>query len=254
MLRHLLFAVFFAVGIIVSGQRMESAQPMGGLQAVERLIEQELRYPPAALEADIKGDVTVVVGVNSDGSVQAMQVWRPVSPECDAEALRILRMVRFQPSTATEDRGSADHYLVVSFDPAKYKRWLKARPAHNSAVFELPASDTLAVFIPRQLDVQVVPEIPKGTAGFGKFIADNMRYPDEAYRRSIDGVVKLQFVVEPSGSISNMVALEELGGGCTAEAMRLVYKAPFSPGVRKGERVRSVTEVSIRFTLPQQGR
>lgn len=254
MLRHLLFFVHLSIAITTFGQRLESVQPMGGLQAVDRLIEQELRYPAAALEAGIKGDVTVVVGVNSDGSVQAMQVWRPVCPECDAEALRILRMVRFQPSTATEERGSADHYMVVSFDPSKYKRWLKARPNHTSAVFEQPASDSLAVFTPRQLDVQVVPEIPKGTAGFGKFISDNMRYPDEAYRRSIDGVVKLQFVVEPSGSISNMVALEELGGGCTAEAMRLVYKAPWAPGVRKGERVRSITEVSIRFTLPQQGR
>ena len=235
-------------------QRIESAHPMGGDQAFQHLIEQELEYPVSALQVNIKGDVTVVVGVQADGNVQGMQVWRSVCPECDAEALRLVRMVRFEPSTAAEDRGAADHYFVVPFDPAKYKRWLKTRVNRESLVFELPAHDTLAIFLPRQLDTQVVPLVPKGNAGLGKFLADNMRYPEEAYRRSIEGVVKLQFTVELSGSISNMMVLEELGGGCTAEAMRLVYKAPWSPGTSKGERVRSQTEVTIRFSMPQQSR
>jgi periplasmic protein TonB len=237
-----------------AAQRIESAQPMGGNQAFQQLIEQELEYPVSALQVNIKGDVTVVVGVQADGTVQGMQVWRSVSPECDVEALRLVRMVRFHPSTAAEDRGAADHYFVVPFDPAKYKRWLKTRINKESPVFELPVHDTVAVFLPRQLDTQVVPLVPKGNAGFGKYLGDNMRYPEEAYRRSIEGVVKLQFTVEASGSVSNMVVLEELGGGCTAEAMRLVYKAPWAPGTSNGKRVRSQTEVSIRFSMPQQAR
>lgn len=249
-----LIATTLLLALPAKAQRMEATQPMGGLAAFQQLIEQELVYPVSALQVGIKGEVTVVVGVNSDGTVQGMQVWRSVCPECDAEALRLVRLICWQASTASEERGSADHYIVVPFDPAKYKRWLKARPQRESPVFELPAKDTLAVLAPKQLDTQVVPLVPKGNAGLGKFLADNMRYPEEAYRRSIEGVVKVQFTVEPSGSISNMVALEELGGGCTAEAMRLIYKTPWAPGTRGGERVRSVSEVSIRFTLPQQGR
>jgi len=240
-----------ASGAVLCAQRMESVQPYGGTQAVQRLIEQEMMYPVAALEAGIKGEVTVVVGVHADGSVQGMQVWRSLSPECDAEALRLVRLVRWQPSTATEERGSADHYLSVVFDPSKYKRWVKARPKRESPVFGLPASDTLEVFPPKQLDTQVVPLVPKGNAGLGLFLSENMRYPEEAHRRSIEGVVRLRFTVETSGSVSNMHALEELGGGCVAEAMRLVYKTPWAPGTRQGERVRSTTEVSIRFALPQ---
>ncbi len=236
------------------GQRIEATQPMGGTAAVQHLIEQELVYPVAALEAGIKGEVTVVVGVHGNGTVEGIQVWRPVSPECDAEALRLARLIRWQPSTATEERGAADHYIVVPFDPAKYKRWLKTRPDRKSAVFGLPVRDTLGVFVPRQLDTQVVPLVAKGNAGLGQFLADNMRYPEEAYRRSIEGVVELQFTVEASGTVSNMTAVEELGGGCTAEAMRLVYKTPWAPGTVGGMRVRSTTEVSIRFTLPQQAR
>ena len=254
MLRIPLLFLLAPVVLPASGQRIESAYPMGGMLAVQQLIEQELQYPVAAMEAGIKGEVTVVVGVNGDGTVSGMQVWRSLCPECDAEALRLMGLVRWQPSTASEERGSADHYLVVPFDPAKYKRWMKARPERQSPVFDLPASDTLAVFTPRQLDQQVAPILPKGNRGLGQFFADNMRYPDEAYRRSLEGTVKLHFTVETSGTVSNMWAAEELGGGCTAEAMRLVMKTPWAPGVYQGQRVRSTNEVSIVFRLPQQGR
>ena len=128
MSRILMLTIAWPCAMAIAAQRMEAAQPLGGLDAVQKFIEQELRYPVAALEAGIKGEVTVVVGVNGDGSVQGMKVWRSVSPECDAEALRLIRMVRFAPSTAAEDRGADDHYFTVPFDPAKYKRWVKARP------------------------------------------------------------------------------------------------------------------------------
>lgn len=251
MSRLLLLALLLHAFTTVNAQRLEATQPMGGMAAVQQFIEQELNYPVAAMEAKIKGEVVVVVGVSADGTVQGIQVWKGLCPECDAEAMRLARLIRWQPSTATEERGSADHYITVPFDPARYKRWTKARPEREGPVFDLPTSDTLAVFAPRQLDTQVSPLIPRGNAGLGQYLADNMRYPEEAYRRSIEGVVKLQFVVEPSGSVSNMVALEELGGGCTAEAMRLVNRTPWAPGIRQGQRVRSITEVSIRFNLPQ---
>jgi TonB family protein len=251
MLRTFLLSCAIAAAPWIHAQRLEATHPMGGTAAVQQLIEQELQYPVAALEAKIKGDVTVVVGVNADGTVQGMKVWKSVCPECDEEALRLVRLINWHPSTATEERGSADHYIQVTFDPAKYKRWVKGRTERKSPVFDLPMHDTLAVFAPRQLETQVTPLVPRGHAGLGKYLADNMRYPEEAYRRSIEGVVVLQFVVEPSGSLSNMVAVEDLGGGCTAEAMRLVYRTPWAPGVRNGRRVRSSTEVSIRFNLPQ---
>ncbi len=247
--------VFFALLLTSTGlfaQRIEATQPFGGMAAVDRMVEQELNYPLSALEVGIKGDVTVVVGVHSDGTVQGMQVWKQVCPECDAEALRLASLIIWQPSTASEERGSADHYLVFSFDPGKYKRWKKNRTERDAAVFELPVADTLGVFLPRNLDTQVVPLVPKGNAGLGRYLADRMRYPEEAFRRSIEGNVKVQFVVEPSGTISNLVVVDELGGGCTAEAIRLVYKTPWAPGTKNGERVRSHAEVSIRFTLPQQ--
>jgi protein TonB len=81
-----------------------------------------------------------------------------------------------------------------------------------------------------------------------------MRYPPEAFRYSLDGTVRLEFVVEPSGTLSNLHAIEDVGGGCTDEAMRLVQKIQWLPGQKAGQRVRSILQVSIRFDLPKEAR
>ncbi|MFN3876468.1 MAG: energy transducer TonB, partial [Flavobacteriales bacterium] len=91
-------------------------------------------------------------------------------------------------------------------------------------------------------------------AGLPAYIGKEMRYPLEAMRYSLEGAVKLEFIVEPTGSISNMQVLESLGGGCTDEAIRLIHRIGWQPAVKDGRRVRSVLQVPIRFSLPKEGR
>jgi len=227
---------------------------IGGRPALDKLFEQELNYPPAALEAGIKGEVVITVHLHPDGALRDITVGRTVSPECDAEALRLVRVVRWKPATSGELCSPKDHYLAVPFDPAKYKRWLKGRHAHTDPVFQLPADTSVQVYQAKQLDVFVAPVIPNGMAGLPKYIGQNMRYPPEAFRYSLDGTVRLEFVVEPSGTLSNLHAIEDVGGGCTDEAMRLVQKIQWLPGQKAGQRVRSILQVSIRFDLPKEAR
>lgn len=227
---------------------------VGGKPVLDKLFEQELQYPAVALEAGIKGEVVITIHLLPDGVVKDMAVGRSLSPECDAEALRLIRMVRWKPTTAGELCAGKDHYLAVPFDPAKYKRWTKGRHARTNAVFQLPADTANTVYQAKQLDVLVAPEIPNGMQGLPRYIADHMKYPPEAYRYSIDGTVRLEFVVEPSGTLSNMQVIEDVGGGCTDEAMRLIHRMTWLPGQKAGKRVRSILQVSIRFDLPKEAR
>ena len=205
---------------------------VGGKPALDKLFEQELLYPAVALEAGIKGEVVITNHLQPDGAVKDVAVGRSLSPECDAEALRLIRMVRWKPTTAGELCSGKDHYLAVPFDPAKYKRWNKGRHARSNAVFQLPADTANTVYQAKQLDVLVAPEIPNGMQGLPRYIADHMKYPPEAYRYSIDGTVRLEFVVEPTGTLSNMQVIEDVGGGCTDEAMRLIHRMAWLPGLQ----------------------
>lgn len=226
----------------------------GGKPALDKLFEQELQYPPAALEAGIKGEVVVAARLSPAGDVRQLSIGRSLSPECDEEALRLVGLVKWKPATAGEACAGREFFLAVPFDPGRYKRWLKDRVKHAGAVFELPADTGSEVHSAKALDRLVEPEIPNGMAGLPAYISREMRYPAEAFRYSLDGTVRMEFIVEPSGAITNMHPLQEVGGGCTEEAMRLLYRIAWRPGARNGQRVRSVLQVSIRFDLPKQMR
>lgn len=253
-MRATLSALLLTSCLVMNAQTEGTCVPTGGRAALDRFFEQELCYPAVAMEAGIKGEVIIASKLAPNGSTEAVRVARSLSPECDAEALRLIRLVCWQPATAGELCSGKEEFLAVPFDPGKYKRWVKGRHTHSAAVFSLPVDSALDVLSAKQLDQQVAPEIPGGMNGLPAFLANELRYPEQAYRYSLEGTVRLEFVVEASGNLSNMIALDEVGGGCIEEAMRLMHRIAWKPGVRGGNRVRSHLQVSIQFKLPKEGR
>ncbi|MBK6341214.1 MAG: TonB family protein [Flavobacteriales bacterium] len=248
----LLFAIYACFAALAQAQIEGSCMAQGGRAALDKLFEQELSFPAVALEAGFKGEVVIASSLAPDGSVKSIKVAKSLSLECDQEALRLARLLLWRPGTAGEMCSSSEIFLAIPFEPGKYKRWLKDRLPRTGERFGLPADTSLAVLSPKQLDAQVAPLIPGGMAGLPAYIGKEMRYPNEAMRYSLEGTVKAEFVVEPTGSISNMHVLQSVGGGCTDEALRLLYRIPWQPALKDGERVRSVLQVPIRFDLPKQ--
>lgn len=87
-------------------------------------------------------------------------------------------------------------------------------------------------------------------------LSNNIRYPAEAADGNIQGTVVTSFVVEPSGRMSNYVLLKDIGGGCGAEAVR-VLKAFDEAGLRwqpaqmAGKPVRMRQSLPLRFRLKE---
>jgi hypothetical protein len=81
-------------------------------------------------------------------------------------------------------------------------------------------------------------------------LSANIRYPEEAREQNIQGTVVLSFVVEPSnGRISNTRILKDIGGGCGAEAIRVLL-ALDSIGLRWAHGEQAGKEVRVRHNLP----
>ncbi|MDR1524212.1 MAG: energy transducer TonB [Tannerella sp.] len=75
----------------------------GGDAALLKWIGEHINYPTIAAENGIQGRVACTFTVNADGSVSDVVVVRPVDPNLDKEALRVLKMVpKFKPG---EQRG-----------------------------------------------------------------------------------------------------------------------------------------------------
>ena len=77
------------------------------------------------------------------------------------------------------------------------------------------------------------------------YVLGNIKYPRIALENGITGTVIVQFVVEKDGSITQAKIARDIGGGCGAEALRVVNTLPaWIPGKQRSRPVR------VKFTLP----
>ncbi|WP_194974963.1 energy transducer TonB [Aquiflexum lacus] len=62
----------------------------GGMQAWNTYLSKNLKYPTQARRMGVEGTVYVVFVVNTDGSVQDVEILRGIGGGCDEEALRVV--------------------------------------------------------------------------------------------------------------------------------------------------------------------
>lgn len=98
--------------------------------------------------------------------------------------------------------------------------------------------------------VENEPEFPGGMEALYKYLAQNIKYPQLARENGITGKVYVTFVVEKDGTIANPKILRDIGGGCGAEAIRVVKAMPkWSPGKQRGKAVRVQFNLPVNFNL-----
>ena len=98
--------------------------------------------------------------------------------------------------------------------------------------------------------VEKEPEFPGGEDALYEYIGKNIVYPRQAREAGIEGVVVVEFVVEPSGKLSNVVAKRKVAPSLDEEAVRVVKTLPaWSPGKQRGKAVRVYYRLPINFQL-----
>ncbi|MBK8967468.1 MAG: energy transducer TonB [Saprospiraceae bacterium] len=87
-------------------------------------------------------------------------------------------------------------------------------------------------------------------------VAKNIRYPEEARQNNLEGTVVTSFVIEPTGRISGIKILKDIGGGCGPEAARVLQALDdaglrWLPAMRDGKPVRMRQAMPLRFRLQE---
>ncbi len=94
------------------------------------------------------------------------------------------------------------------------------------------------------------PEYEGGLTALVNYLSHNIKYPTDARRNNIQGMVVLAFVVEKDGSISDIVVSKSVSPSIDQEAIRVLKKMPkWVPGRQFGRPVRTSYSVPISFTL-----
>ena len=98
--------------------------------------------------------------------------------------------------------------------------------------------------------VDDMPSFPGGETKLMEYVGKNLKYPQEAREKGVQGRVFVGFVVEPDGSISDVKLLRGIGGGCDEEAIRVVKSFPkWKPGKHQGKFVRVSYMLPVNFKL-----
>lgn len=78
-------------------------------------IGQRVEYPESAAQEGVQGKVFVQFTVTKDGSVSDAKVARGVSPELDAEAVRVVETLSFEPATQNGEAVPAKMTFPITF-------------------------------------------------------------------------------------------------------------------------------------------
>lgn len=85
---------------------------------------------------------------------------------------------------------------------------------------------------------------------FSQWVGANVRYPETAHSKGIQGKVYIGFIVEPDGNVSNATVLRSVDKTLDDEAVRIVMSSPkWTPGYQRGEPVRVRFSITVNFRL-----
>jgi TonB family protein len=211
----------------------------------------EVVYPEDALGNGVEGKVVLSFTVKKDGQVSDLIVKRKVSPDLDKEAIRLFRMILREPALKYGMPVSSSAEFPVDFNIRKYNKHCKQRGYITTTYPYEPFDTSGKVYDFEETDKQPKVVFENKGMTLERFIEKNIKYPEAAYRQNLSGKVVLKFVVEPQGRISNLKVISPIGGGCTQEAIRILYLLQWMPGIKDDMAVRTFSKLEISFKLPE---
>ena len=237
----ILTAILLFAGIQLKAQ-VTLPEPVAGKTLTKDYITQNLVYPDSDLEQNNSGKVVVGLHIDKDGQPSNFTVKSTFSEAASTVALHLVK-----PTYINGMPSDYDHEYEVDFNAKSYKRYWK-RHERLVVPLTLDADTSYKIYDYKLLEEVAKPYFANGS-NMGKYIASNLKFPAEAKEREIQGTVRLSFVVETDGSISNITVVNSVGGGCDNEAVRLLQETIWLPAEKNGKYVRSNNMQDITFSI-----
>ena len=234
------------IGLQLSAQN-SAPEPLGGNAQTKDYIMQNLVYPDADFQQGNSGKVVIGLHVDANGVGSRYTVKSTFSEAAAPVALDLVKTILWKPALVSGLPSEYDHEYEVDFNAKNYKRYWK-RHERVTSPLTLEADTSFIIYEYKQLEEVAKPYFADG-GNMANYIYSNLKFPDEAKEREIQGTVRLSFVVETNGSVSNIVIVNSVGGGCDNEAVRLIQETHWIPAEKEGKYVRSHNMQDITFSI-----
>lgn len=244
-LRHLILILFLLLTTAFVKAQIIDPEPVSGKTFTRNFINRSLVYPEQDLQDKLSGKVIVGLHIDKNGKASDFAIIESFSEEASKTAIDLVRKIEWNPATQDGVAMDEDYQYEVVFNAKSYKRGLKRRV---TLPLTHPADTSFKVYDNRQTDEWSYPYFEDGN-NLATYITNSMNYPPEAKQREIAGTVKLSFIVETDGNVSNIVVTEHVGGGCDNEAIRLIENTRWIPAVKDGQYVRTRIKQDVTFGI-----
>ena len=88
----------------------------GGIQALFEYLSQNVKYPADAEKQKVEGRVIATFVVETDGTINNVEVVKPVFPSLDAEAIRVLQgMPKWTPGKQSGKEVRVKYTVPINF-------------------------------------------------------------------------------------------------------------------------------------------
>ena len=125
------------------------------------------------------------------------------------------------------------HMRVLTFEDSLLTEGFSIREIENDTLYT---------------HVDQLAEYPGGTEALFKFLSRKMKYPKDAKQNGIEGKVYVNFIVDKSGNVTEIKAMQSIGGGCDEEAIRVVkLLEQWEPAIHNGKTVKVEYSLPINF-------
>ena len=116
----------------------------GGMKECMKFLARNMKYPMAAQEAKIEGRVVVQFVVDRDGSVNDIKVVRSISPQLDAEAVRVIGLMpKWNPGKQRGKAVAVKYTMPIQFRLDKPKAEEKVVQAITMKVDKEASQETV---------------------------------------------------------------------------------------------------------------
>lgn len=133
---------------------------------------------------------------------------------------------------------------VTGQESTKLKTDVKPPPPQRPSRYEVIGNDTVYSY------TNEMPQFTGGNDGLKKFKIKNLKYPKKIKKLGIEGMVIVRFIIEKSGSISNVKIMQGASPSLDAEAIRVTKLMPaWQPGKEKGKPVKFLYMTGYEFLL-----
>lgn len=242
--------IFISLGFNVNAQN-KAPEPKSGFTLTKKIIQNHLVYPQEALDKK-GGKITVYYDIDKDGNATNYRVENAFDEQCAAEAIRLVKMIEWNPALKGGKPAEYNDYYTVEFSPKSYKKAEERNPRLMLPEQSHPAQKSNNVYGLKELYQAPMPYFANPQVTLGGYLRTNLRYPEEAKTFEIQGTVKLSFIIETDGRASNIIVENSVGGGCDNEAIRLIQELVWTPGVKNDSLVRTRTTQEITFQIGER--